>query len=181
MASESFSKPATTCCERVARIERRCNPAFCARANRSKVLLSRLLASHIIVGGRDRISHSHGRCGRTGNLHHKGWFVGDKQLPLRHPAQVGHPSWTKDKRISSRPRFSAAPLAFLPSFSPATPCASTAIVCPRPMNKPSAPACTRFWEFLPRAAPAEVRLAFKLRRLASQRQARPSRTSGTGF
>jgi hypothetical protein len=50
MASASFSKPATTLCERVASVERRYNPAFCVLVNRSKVLLSRLLASQIRAG-----------------------------------------------------------------------------------------------------------------------------------
>jgi hypothetical protein len=50
MASASFSKPSTTLCERVASVERRYNPAFCVLVNRSKVLLSRLLASQITVG-----------------------------------------------------------------------------------------------------------------------------------
>ncbi len=50
MASASFSKPATTLCARVASVERRYNRAFCVLANRSKVLLSRLLASQITVG-----------------------------------------------------------------------------------------------------------------------------------
>src|SRR4029077_20975662 len=44
------SNPATTLCERAARVERRCNLAFCVLVNRSKVLLSRLLASQITVG-----------------------------------------------------------------------------------------------------------------------------------
>ena len=50
MASASFSKPATTFCERVASVERRHNPAPCVLVNRSKILLSRVLASHITVG-----------------------------------------------------------------------------------------------------------------------------------
>src|SRR5882724_5490404 len=50
MASASFRKPATTLCERVASVERQHNPTFCVLVNRSKVLLSRLLASHITVG-----------------------------------------------------------------------------------------------------------------------------------
>jgi len=50
MASASFSKSATTFCERVASVERRYDPAFCVLVNRSKILLSRLLASQITAG-----------------------------------------------------------------------------------------------------------------------------------
>jgi hypothetical protein len=50
MAAATLSEPVPICCERVESISMRCNPAVCVLASRRKILVSRFLASRIMVG-----------------------------------------------------------------------------------------------------------------------------------
>jgi hypothetical protein len=50
MASVTLSEPVPIFCERVASIARERDPALCVLANRGKILLSRIVAGHIMVG-----------------------------------------------------------------------------------------------------------------------------------
>src|SRR5450759_5634036 len=50
MASATLSEPVPIFCERVASIARERNPAVCVLTNRGKILVSRIVAGHIMVG-----------------------------------------------------------------------------------------------------------------------------------
>jgi len=50
MAAATLSEPGPICCERVDSISMRCNPAVCVLASHKKILLSRILASRLVVG-----------------------------------------------------------------------------------------------------------------------------------
>jgi len=151
--------------------------------NRSKVLLSRLLASHNHGRGRDRISRSYRRYGRAGNLYHEGLFLGTNCcLYQRRSDTSPSPSWTKANTTSFPPRFSTAAWHFC-HLSPLRSLARVLLRLPQADAKPSIPAYTRFWSFFPRCSRrSPARFQASHLELASGRRALiPSKCSGTRF
>ena len=166
MASASFGKPAMTWCERVASVERRYNPAFCLLDNRRKILLSRLLASHITVGDEIKFLIPRGDTAGPELYITKACSSGTNRCLYQAP--VGYVTQPKlDKR---RQHFVSAQVqdGNLGISAIVLPCEALREYFYRLPLGDAQSTRLSLYEILgvsSRAAPAEVRLAFKLRHL----------------
>ncbi len=99
-STSSISSSSTpVCCERVVSVQRQEKPAICVFANRTKLLVSRLLASHVAIGDDIAFPVSTGDAVRTEILITKNGSSGPNrylyQVPIRH---VSKPNQDKRNR-----------------------------------------------------------------------------------
>lgn len=166
MASVTLSEPVPIFCERVASIARERNPAVCVLTNRGKILVSRIVAGHIMVG--DEIAFPMPAGDTTGPEIYvtKPHFSGiDRCL---YQAPVGYVTQPKlDKR---QQRFVSAQVehGYLGISAILLPCEILREYFYRLPQSDAQAKRPKLYETLrvsSNAAPAEIRLAFKLRRL----------------
>jgi hypothetical protein len=166
MASASFSKPATTPCERVASVERRCNPAFCVLVNRSKVLLSRLLASQITVGDEIAFRILTGDTAAPEIRITKAYSSGTNRCLYQAPVgYVTQPKLDKRRQHFVSAQVQDGNLGISAIFLPCEALREYFYRLPQADAQAKRPSLYEILGVSSRAAPAEVRLAFKLRHL----------------
>jgi hypothetical protein len=166
MASASFSKPATTLCEQVASVERRHNPAFCVLVNRSKVLLSRLLASQIRVGDEIAFRIPTGDTAAPEICITKADPSGTNRCLYQAPVgYVAQPKLDKRGQHFVSAQVQQGNLGISAIFLPCEALREYFYRLPQADAQAKRPSLYEILGVSSRAAPAEVRLAFKLRHL----------------
>jgi hypothetical protein len=166
MASASFSKPATTFCDRVASIESRYNPAFCLLANHSKVLLSRLLASQITVGDEIAFPVPAGDTAGPEICITKACSSGTNRCLYQAPVgYVTQPKLDKRQQHFVSAQVQHGNLGISAIFLPCKALREYFYRLPQADAQAKRPGLYEILGVSSRAAPAEVRLAFKLRHL----------------
>ncbi len=164
MASASFSKPATTLCERVASVERRYNPAFCVLVNRSKVLLSRLLASRITVGDEIAFRIPTGDTAAPEICITKAYSSGTNRCLYQAPVgYVTQPKLDKRRQHFVSAQVQDGNLGISAIFLPCEALREYFYRLPQADAQAKRPSLYEILGVSSGAAPAEVRLAFKLR------------------
>jgi hypothetical protein len=166
MASATLSEPVPIFCERVESIERERNPAVCALANRGKILVSRILASHIVAG--DEIAFPIPVGDAAGPEIHVTRAYSSARDRFLYQAPVGYVTQPRlDKRqqhfVSAQVQHGQLGISaiFLP-------CEILREHFYRLPQSGAQAKCPNLYEVLGAsrsAAPAEIRLAFKLRQL----------------
>jgi hypothetical protein len=166
MASASFSKPATTLCERVASVERRYNPAVCVLVNRSKVLLSRILASQITVGDEIAFPVPTGDTAGPEIYITKACSSGTNRCLYQAPVgYVTQPKLDKRQQHFVSAQVEHGNLGISAIFLPCEALREYFYRLPQADAQVKRQSLYEILGVSSRAAPAEVRLAFKLRRL----------------
>jgi hypothetical protein len=166
MAPASFSKPAMTCCERVASVERRYNPAFCVLVNRSKILLSRLLASQITVGDDIAFPVPTGDTAGPEIYITKACSSGTNRCLYQAPVGcVTQPKLDKRQQHFVSAQVEHGNLGISAIFLPCEVLREYFYRLPQADAQAKRPCLYEILGVSSRAAPAEVRLAFKLRHL----------------
>ena len=166
MASASFSQPATTLCERVASVEKRCNPAFCLLVNRSKILLSRLLASQITVGDEIAFRIPTGDTPAPEICITKAYSSGTDRCLYQAPVgYVTQPKLDKRQQHFVSAQVEHGNLGISAIFLPCEALRDYFYRLPQADAQAKRPSLYEILGVSSRAAPAEVRLAFQLRRL----------------
>jgi len=166
MASASFSKPSTTLCERVASVEGRYNPAFCVLVNRSKMLLSRLLASQITVGDEIAFRIPTGHTAAPEICIRKADSSGTNRCLYQAPVgYVTQPKLDKRRQHFVSAQVQDGNLGISAIFLPCEALREYFYRLPQGDAHPTRPSLYEILGVSSRAAPAEIRLAFKLRHL----------------
>jgi len=166
MASASFGKPATTFCERVASVERRSNPAFCVLGSRSKIVLSRVLASQITVGDEIAFPVPTGDTAGPEICITKACSSGTNRCLYQAPVgYVTQPKLDKRNQHFVSAQIQHGNLGISAIFLPCEALREYFYRLPQTDAQGKHPSLYEILGVSSRAAPAEVRLAFKLRHL----------------
>ncbi len=166
MASATLSEPVPIFCERVASIARERNPAVCVLTNRGKILVSRIVAGHIMVG--DEIAFPMLAEDTTGPEIYvtKAHFSGiDRCLYQAPVGYVTHPKLDKRQQHFVSAQVQHGHLGISAIFLPCEILREYFYRLPQSDAQSKRPNLYEVLGVSSSAAPAEIRLAFKLRYL----------------
>jgi hypothetical protein len=166
MASATLSELVPIFCERVASIARERNPAVCVLTNRGKILVSRIVAGHIMVG--DEIAFPMLAEDTTGPEIYvtKAHFSGiDRCLYQAPVGYVTHPKLDKRQQHFVSAQVQHGHLGISAIFLPCEILREYFYRLPQSDAQSKRPNLYEVLGVSSSAAPAEVRLAFKLRHL----------------
>ncbi len=171
MHSTSFisSSPIPICCERVVSVQPQEKPAICVFANRSKLLVSRLIASHVVIGDDIAFPVSTGDAVRTEILITKNAGAGPKGYLYHVP--IGHVSQPKqDKRnehfVSAEVHHGGLGISTV--FLPCEVLRDYFYGLPSADHRADHPSLYEILHIPASASPSELHVAFKLRDLELQ-------------
>ena len=167
--SSTSSSSTPICCERVVSVQRQETPAICVFANRTKLLVSRFLASYVAIGDDIAFPVSTGDAIRTEILITKNGGFGPKRYLYHVP--IGYVSRPKqDKRnqhfVSAEVHYGGLGISTV--FLPCEILRDYFYGLPDADHKADHPSLYEILHIPPSPSPSELRVAFKLRDLELQ-------------
>jgi hypothetical protein len=169
-STSSISSSSTPiCCERVVSVQRQEKPAICVFANRTKLLVSRFLASYVAIGDDIAFPVSTGDAVRTEILITKNGSSGPNrylyQVPIRH---VSQPKQDKRNQHFVSAEVHQGGLGISTVFVPCEVLRDYFYGLPNADHIADHPSLYEILYIAASASPSELRVAFKLRDLELQ-------------